>query len=84
MNSEAGKSNSRSSTAAGDWAVAIDPQGETAPSAPRKACLRDTQPPLSINSNNKISTSPPAHHLAALGQVFGMSTPSDDLKPGEI
>ena len=80
--SGAGKSKGQSSKGAGVKAVAKDPEGETAPSAPGEAGLRDTQPPL--NNNNKISTSPLAHHLAALHQVFGMSTPTDDLEPGEI
>ena len=81
-NSEAGKSKGLSSKGAGVKTVAINPQGETAPSAPGEAGLRETQP--SIITNNKLSTSPLAHHLAALRQVFGMSPPLDDLEPGEI
>ena len=76
---EAGKAKGRSSKGAGIKVVAKDPQGETAPSAPGEAGPRAVQSPL-----HKISTSPPAHHLAAIRQVFGMSSPSEDLEPGEI
>ena len=79
---EAGKAKGRSSKGAGVKVVAKDPQGETAPSVPGEAGLRALQS-LS-NSNTTISTSPPAHHLAAIRQVFGMSSPSEDLEPGEI
>ena len=55
----------------------------TAPSAPGEAGLRAAQPPSNKNNNN-ISTSPLAHYLATLRQVFRMSPWSDDLEPGEI
>ena len=80
---EAGKAKGQSSKGAGVKVVAKDPQGKTAPSAPGEAGLRAVQS-LGSNNNNKISTSPPAQHLAAIRQVFGMSSPSDDLEPGEI
>ena len=79
---EAGKAKGRSSKGAGVKVVAIDPQGETAPSVPGEAGLRAVQ--SLTTSNNTISTFPPAHHLAAIRQVFGMSSPSDDLELGEI
>ena len=79
---EAGKAKGRSSKGAGVKVTAMDPQDEVAPSVPGEAGLRAVQ---SLNNNKpKISTSPPAHHLAAIRQVFGMSSPSDDLEPGEI
>ena len=79
---EAGKAKGQSSKGAGVKVVAKDPQGETAPSVPGEAGLRAVQ---SLNNNKtKISTSPPAHHLAAIRQVFGMSSPSDDLEPVKI
>ena len=79
---EAGKAKGQSSKGAGVKVVAKDPQGKTAPSVPGEAGLRAVQ---SLNNkNNKISTSPPAQHLAAIRQVFGMSSSSDDLEPGEI
>ena len=79
---EAGKAKGRSSKGAGVKVTAMDPQDEVAPSVPGEAGLRAVQ---SLKNNNpKISTSPPAHHLAAIRQVFGMSSPSDDLEPGEI
>ena len=81
VNREAGKAKGQSSKGAGVKVVAQDPQGKTAPSVPGEAGLRAVQ---SLNKNNKISTSPPAQHLAAIRQVFGMSSPSDDLEPGEI
>ena len=79
---EAGKAKGRSPKGAGVKVVAKDPQGETAPSVPGEAGLRAVQS-LS-NNTDKISTSPLAHHLAAIRQVFSMSSPSDDLEPGEI
>ena len=81
VNREAGKAKGQSSKGAGVKVVAKDPQGKTAPSVPGEAGLRAVQ---SLNNNKKISTSPPAQHLAAIRQVFGMSSPSDDLEPGEI
>ena len=79
---EAGKAKGQSSKGAGVKVVAKDPRGETAPSVPGEAGLRAVQ---SLGNNNKkISTSAPAQHLAAIRQVFGMSSPSDDLEPGEI
>ena len=79
---EAGKAKGRSSKGAGVKVTAMDPQDEVTPSVPGEAGLRAVQ---SLRHNNpKISTSPPAHHLAAIRQVFGMSSPSDDLEPGEI
>ena len=83
VNREAGKAKGQSSKGAGAKVVAKNPQGKTAPSVPGEAGLRAVQS-LSDNKNNKISTSPPAQHLAAIRQVFGMSSPSDDLEPGEI
>ena len=80
---EAGKAKGQSSKGAGVKVVAKDPQGKTAPSVPGEAGLRAVQS-LGSNNNNKISTSPPAQHLAAIRQVFGMSSPSNDLEPGEI
>ena len=84
---EAGKARGRPSKGAGVKVVAKDPQGETAPSAPGEAGLRAVQSPRHIkHQSNKstISTSPPAHHLAALRQVFGMPSPLEDLEPGGI
>ena len=78
---EAGKAKGRSSKEAGVKVTAMDPQDEVAPSVPGEAGPRAVQ---SLANNNSISTSPPAHHLAAIRQVFGMSSPSDDLEPGEI
>ena len=78
---EAGKAKGRSSKGAGVKVAAMDPQDEVAPSVPGEAGLRAVQ---SLANNNSISTSPLAHHLAAIRQVFGMSLPSDDLEPGEI
>ena len=85
VNREAGKAKGQSSKGAGAKVVAKNPQGKTAPSVPGEAGLRAVQS-LDKNKNNskKISTSPPAQHLAAIRQVFGMSSPSDDLEPGEI
>ena len=77
---EAGKAKGRSSKGAGAKVVVKDPQGKTAPSVPDEAGLRAVQ----SLSTNQVSTSPPAHHLAAIRQVFGMSSPPDDLEPGEI
>ena len=82
VNREAGKAKGQSSKGAGVKVVSKDPQGGTAPSVPGEAGLRAVQ--SLENNNNKISTSPPAQHLAAIRQVFGMSSPSDDLEPGEI
>ena len=81
---EVGKAKGQSSKGAGVKVVAKDPQGETAPSAPGEAGLRAVQSLSNTDHNSKISTSPPAHHLAAIRQVFGMSSPSDKLEPGEI
>ena len=81
---EAGKAKGQSSKGAGVKVVAKDPQGETAPSAPGEAGLRAVQSLSNTDNNSKIPTSPPAHHLAAIRQVFGMSSPSDELEPGEI
>ena len=79
---EAGKAKGRSSKGAGVKVTAMDPQDEVAPSVPGEAGPRAVQ---SLRHNNStISTSPPAHHLDAIRQVFGMSSPSDDLEPGEI
>ena len=79
---EAGKAKGRSSKGAGVKVTAMDPQDEVAPSVPGEAGPRAVQ---SLRHNNStISTSPPAHHLPAIRQVFGMSSPSDDLEPGEI
>ena len=78
---EAGKAKGQSSKGAGVKVVAKNPQGKTAPSVPGEAGLRAVQ---SLDGGDKISTSPPAQHLAAIRQVFGMSSPSDDLEPGEI
>ena len=83
VNREAGKAKGQSSKGAGAKVVAKNPQGKTAPSVPGEAGPRAVQS-LGDNNNNKISTSPPAQHLAAIRQVFGMSSPSDDLEPGEI
>ena len=83
VNREAGKAKGQSSKGAGAKVVAKNLQGKTAPSVPGEAGLRAVQSPNN-NNNNKISTSPPAQHLAAIRQVFGMSSPSDDLEPGEI
>ena len=83
VNREAGKAKGQSSKGAGAKVVAKNPQGKTASSVPGEAGLRAVQS-LGNNKNNKISTSPPAQHLAAIRQVFGMSSPSDDLEPGEI
>ena len=80
---EAGKAKGQSSKGAGVKVVSKDPQGRTAPSVPGEAGLRAVQSPNN-NNNKQISTSPPAQHLAAIRQVFGMSSPSDDLEPGEI
>ena len=76
---EAGKAKGQSSKGAGVKVTATDPQDEVVPG---EAGLRAVQS-LS-NTDSKISTSPPAHHLAAIRQVFGMSSPSDELEPGEI
>ena len=85
-NSEAGKAKGRSSKGTGVKVAAMDPQDEAAPSVPGEAGLRAVQSPIDQHNtyNNKISTSPPAHHLAALRQVFGMPSPLEDLEPGEI
>ena len=80
---EAGKAKGQSSKGAGVKVVAKDQQGESAPSVPGEAGLRVVQSPLN-KSTTTLSTSPPAHHLAALRQVFGMTSPSEDLEPGEI
>ena len=61
----------------------MDPQDEATPSIPGEGGLRAVQSPITSTSK-QISTSPPAHHLAAICQVFGMSSPSKDLEPGEI
>ena len=79
---EAGQAKGQSSKGAGVTVTTMDPQDEVAPSVPGKAGLRAVQS-LS-NNNTKISTSPPAHHLAAIPQVFGMPSPSEELEPGEI
>ena len=79
---EAGQAKGRSSKGAGVKVTAMDPQDEVVPSVPGEAGLRAVQ---SLKHNKpKISTSPPAQHLAAIRQVFGMPSPSDDLEPGEI
>ena len=85
-NSEAGKAKGRSSKGTGDKVVAMDPQDEAAPSVPGEAGLRAVQSPIkhSNTHKHKISTSPLAHHLAALRQVFGVPPPLEDLEPGEI
>ena len=79
---EAGQAKGQSSKGAGVTVTTMDPQDEVAPSVPGKAGLRAVQS-LS-NNNTKISTSPLAHHLAAIRQVFGMPSPSEELEPGEI
>ena len=83
-NSEAGKAKGRSSKGTGVRAVTMDPQDEAAPPVPGEAGLRAVQSAININNTptNTISTSPPAHHLAALRQVFGMPPPLEDLAGG--
>ena len=62
----------------------VNSQDEVARSPKVVSELMDTQPSQET-SVEKLSTLPPARHLAALRKMFNVPTPSDDdLEPGEI
>ena len=62
----------------------VNSKDEVARSPKAMAELMDTQPSQET-SIQKISTSPPAQHLASLREMFNVPAPSDDeLEPGEI